>query len=126
MFSGVAELQALSKIHADKYTKKVFRRDVRRIVKRGSNPIIAIVLLYSNCYKATKAIALLDDNVMADHFPKLMGMGDVTKALGVTRQYIDYLVETGRLRCQRISTGKVFLASDIDAFKKERLRKQRK
>lgn len=60
-----------------------------------------------------------------DTFPKLMGMGDVTRTLGVTRQYIDYLVETGRLRCQRISTGKVFLESDILAFRKDRDQKKR-
>lgn len=58
-------------------------------------------------------------------FPKLMGMGDVTRSLGVTRQYVDYLVENDKLRCQRISTGKVFLESDVLAFKKERDQKRK-
>ncbi len=55
--------------------------------------------------------------------PKLMGMGDVMKYLKVSRQYVDYLVETGKMRCQKISTGKVFLESDILAFQRERERK---
>ena len=58
-------------------------------------------------------------------FPKLMGMGDVTRSLGITRQYVDYLVENDKLRCQRISTGKVFLESDVLAFKKERDQKRK-
>ncbi len=56
-------------------------------------------------------------------FPKLMGMGDAMKYLKVSRQYIDFLVDTGKMRCQRISTGKVFLESDIIAFQRERQRK---
>ena len=43
--------------------------------------------------------------------------------LKVSRQYIDFLVDTGKMRCQRISTGKVFLESDIAAFQRERQRK---
>lgn len=54
-----------------------------------------------------------------------MGMGDVTRSLGVTRQYVDYLVENDKLRCQRISTGKVFLESDVLAFKRERDQKRK-
>ena len=56
-------------------------------------------------------------------FPKLMGMGDVMNYLKVSRQYIDFLVDTGKIRCQRISTGKVFLERDIIAFQRERQRK---
>jgi len=56
-------------------------------------------------------------------FPTLMGMGDAMKYFKVSRQYIDFLVDTGKLRCQRISTGKVFLKSDIIAFQRERQRK---
>jgi len=56
-------------------------------------------------------------------FPKLMGMGDAMRYLKVSRQYIDFLVDTGKMRCQRISTGKVFLESDIAAFQRERQRK---
>ena len=56
-------------------------------------------------------------------FPTLMGMGDATKYLKVSRQYVDFLVDTRKLRCQRLSTGKVFLESDIFAFQRERKRK---
>lgn len=56
-------------------------------------------------------------------FPTLMGMGDVTKYLKVSRQYIDFLVDTGKIRCQNLSTGKVFLRSDITAFQRKRQRK---
>lgn len=55
--------------------------------------------------------------------PKLMGMGDVMRYLKVSRQYIDFLVDTGKLRCQKISSGKAFLESDIFAFQKERQRR---
>ena len=56
-------------------------------------------------------------------FPKLMGMAEATAYLGVTRQYLDYLVETGRLRCQKLKTGKIFLMTDIEAL--QRVRKQK-
>jgi hypothetical protein len=52
-----------------------------------------------------------------------MGMGDAMNYLKVSRQYIDFLVDTRKLRCQRISTGKVFLESDIITFQKQRQRK---
>jgi len=52
-------------------------------------------------------------------------MGDVMVYLKVSRQYVDYLVESGKLRCQKISTGKVFLESDIIAFQRERLKRGR-
>lgn len=55
--------------------------------------------------------------------PKLMGMGDVMNYLSVSRQYIDYLVDTGKMRCQKISSGKVFLQNDVVAFQRERQRK---
>ncbi|MDD2778078.1 MAG: hypothetical protein PHI16_04195 [Methanocellales archaeon] len=58
-------------------------------------------------------------------FPELMGMGDVMRYLKVSRQYIDHLVESGQLRCRKLSTGKVFLATDIVAFQKEREAKKR-
>ena len=54
-------------------------------------------------------------------FPEIMGMGDVTQYLKVSRQYIDRLVEQGKLRCKQTSTGKVFLFSDVDAFQKQRV-----
>ncbi len=61
-----------------------------------------------------------------DDFPKLMGMGDAMRYLKVSRQYIDRLVEEGKLRFQSTSTGKVFLATDIIAFQKEREAKKRR
>ncbi len=59
------------------------------------------------------------------NFPKLMGMGDVMDHLKVSRQYVDYLVESDKLRCQKISTGKVFLESDVIAFEQARQKKGR-
>jgi len=52
-----------------------------------------------------------------------MGMGDVMQYLQVSRQYVDHLIDVKKLRCQRISTGKVFLASDVVSFEKERQKK---
>ena len=60
-----------------------------------------------------------------ENFPKLMGMGDVSRCLGVTRQYVDHLIETGKLRCQKISTGKVFLESDVLVYRKDRDQKRK-
>lgn len=54
-------------------------------------------------------------------FPEIMGMGDVTQYLKVSRQYVDRLVEQGKLRCKQTSTGKVFLSADVIAFQKQRV-----
>lgn len=51
---------------------------------------------------------------------KLMSAGDVTKCLDVSYQYIDKLVEQGRLPYQQTSSGRIFLEADVLAFKKER------
>jgi predicted site-specific integrase-resolvase len=59
-------------------------------------------------------------------FPEIMGMGDVMQYLKVSRQYIDRLVEQGKLRCKQTSTGKVFLFSDVAAFQKQRELKAKK
>lgn len=56
-------------------------------------------------------------------FPELMGMGDVMRYLRVSRQYVDHLVESGQLRCRKLSTGKVFLRGDVIIFQRERERK---
>jgi hypothetical protein len=53
-------------------------------------------------------------------FPEIMGMGDVMRYLKVSRQYIDRLVEQGKLRCKQTSTGKVFLYAEIVAFQRAR------
>ena len=59
-------------------------------------------------------------------FPEIMGMGDVVQYLKVSRQYVDRLVEQGKLRCKQTSTGKVFLSSDVVQFQKERLLKAKR
>ncbi len=59
-------------------------------------------------------------------FPEIMGMGDVMQYLKVSRQYIDRLVEQGKLRCKQTSTGKVFLFSDVAAFQKQRALKAKR
>ena len=51
--------------------------------------------------------------------PQVMAMGDVVKTLGVSRQYINRLVDEDRLQCQETSAGKIFLAKDVIAFKKD-------
>ncbi len=53
-------------------------------------------------------------------FPKVLGMGDVVKMLGVSRQYVDKLIEQGKLRCQETSTGKVFLMTEIENYLKSK------
>lgn len=55
-------------------------------------------------------------------FPKVLGMGDAARLLGVSRQYVDKLVEQGKLRCQETSTGKVFLEAEVQYLKKSRTR----
>jgi len=52
-----------------------------------------------------------------------MGMGDVTRYLKVFRQYIDRLVEQGKLRSKHTSTGKVFFYSDVSASQRQRIQK---
>lgn len=43
-----------------------------------------------------------------------------------SRQYIDRLVEQGKLRCKQTSTGKVFLFSDVADFQKQRMLKAKR
>lgn len=62
---------------------------------------------------------------MRDDFPEIMGMGDVTQYLKVSRQYVDRLIEQGKLRCKQTSTGKVFLFSDVTAFQRQRELKEK-
>lgn len=44
----------------------------------------------------------------------------------VSRQYIDRLVEQGKLRCKQTSTGKVFLFSDVSTFQRQREQKKKR
>jgi excisionase family DNA binding protein len=55
--------------------------------------------------------------------PKIMAAGDVAQCLGVTYQYIDKLVQEGRLPFQQTSSGKIFLEADVLKFKQERDKK---
>ncbi len=57
---------------------------------------------------------------------KMMGIGDVSELLDVSRQYINRLVKEGRLACQQTSAGKIFLESDVLAFKKDREKRAKK
>lgn len=54
---------------------------------------------------------------------RILSAGDVRKILGVTYQYIDKLTQENRLPFQQTSSGKIFMESDVMAFKKERDRK---
>lgn len=58
--------------------------------------------------------------------PKVMAIGDVAEMLNVSRQYINRLVKEGRLSCQQTSAGKIFLESDVLAFKKDREKRAKK
>jgi hypothetical protein len=77
-------------------------------------------LLYSN-YPEPKRKVSVEIQHLNDmkKFPKVLGMGDVVRLLGVSRQYVDKLIEQGKLRCQETSTGKVFLEEDVMKFKKK-------
>lgn len=52
--------------------------------------------------------------------PKLMSMKDVEGALGVSRQRIYAFIEQGKLHPETTAAGKIFLESEVLAFKKER------
>lgn len=54
------------------------------------------------------------------HLPKLMSMKDVQAALGVSRQRIYFFIEQDRLHPEDTAAGKIFLESEVLAFKKER------
>ena len=53
---------------------------------------------------------------------KLMGVLDVAENLGVSRQYVDRLARSGKLKYQKTSGGMIFFQSDVAAFKRKRLR----
>jgi predicted site-specific integrase-resolvase len=55
-----------------------------------------------------------------DQQPKIMGMGDVMKALGVSRQRVVEFVRQGKLHPIRTSAGKIFTESEVMVFKKVR------
>ncbi len=47
----------------------------------------------------------------------------MAQLLGVSYQYIDKLVQEGRLPYQQTSSGRVFMEEDVIAFKREREKK---
>lgn len=62
---------------------------------------------------------------MAESFPDIIGTGDAARILRVSRQQIERLAKDGKIRYKDTSTGKVFLRSDVNAYKVERDRKYR-
>lgn len=56
-----------------------------------------------------------------EHLPKLMSIGDVMNELNVSRQRIYEFIRKGQLHPQDTTAGKIFLASEVMAFKKERM-----
>lgn len=61
-----------------------------------------------------------------EQFPKILSMGDVMRILGVSRSRIEEFIHRGQLRCQDTAAGKVFLESDVMAFKADRQRRAKK
>ena len=57
---------------------------------------------------------------------KVMGALDVAQYLGVSRQYVDRLVRSGKLKCQRTSAGPIFMETDVAAFKRQRLQQAKR
>lgn len=55
-------------------------------------------------------------------FPRVLALRDAAQALEVSREYVRRLAVAGRLRFQKTSAGKIFLASDVAAFKRHRER----
>lgn len=58
-------------------------------------------------------------------FPRVLALHDVARELGLSRQYVGRLARAGKLRFQETSAGKIFLASDVTAFKRRRGRQAR-
>ncbi|OGJ56462.1 hypothetical protein A3D88_03745 [Candidatus Peribacteria bacterium RIFCSPHIGHO2_02_FULL_52_16] len=61
-----------------------------------------------------------------EQFPKILSMGDVIRILGVSRSRIEEFIRKGQLRCQDTTAGKVFLESDVMAFKADRQKRAKK
>lgn len=61
-----------------------------------------------------------------EQFPKILSMGDVMRILGVSRSRIEEFIRQGKLRCQDTAAGKVFLETDVMAFKADRQKRSRK
>ena len=55
-----------------------------------------------------------------------MSIGDVMRELSVSRQRIYEFIRKDRLHPQNTAAGKIFLASEVMDFKKERLNRVKK
>lgn len=58
--------------------------------------------------------------------PKLMSMKDVIGALGVSRQRIYEFIRQDKLHPETTAAGKIFLESEVLAFKKDRAMRVKK
>lgn len=54
------------------------------------------------------------------HLPKLMSMKDVMATLKVSRQRVYEFIRKEKLHPQTTAAGKIFLESEVMAFKRER------
>ena len=52
-----------------------------------------------------------------------MGRLDVAEYLGVSRQYVNRLVQEKKIPFQETSAGTIFLESDVSTYKKARVKK---
>lgn len=59
-------------------------------------------------------------------FPEIMGMMDAAEFLDVSRQYIDRLARTGKLRYRQTSAGLIFLKSDLKLLMAQRPKRVKK
>ena len=53
---------------------------------------------------------------------KLLSSGDVRKVLGVSYQFIEKLVETGKLPYYQTSSGRIFRETDVLKVQQDRLK----
>lgn len=60
-----------------------------------------------------------------EKLPKLMSIGDVIVELGVSRQRIYEFIRKDKLHPQETAAGKIFLASEVMNFKRERQKRER-
>lgn len=55
--------------------------------------------------------------------PNIMGIGDVMRALGVSRQRVVEFIRQGKLHPMHTSAGKIFMESEVMALKRDRERR---
>jgi hypothetical protein len=77
---------------------------------------------------ATSGIACQDEFplVPMDDFPKVLSIGEVQRILGVSRSRVEQFIDQGKLQYQDTLAGKIFLESNVLAFKKERQKRAKK